>query len=171
MNESKLELTQSPVEFFREKIGSALRKQRIEIPTEVEYYLVTLMCDFIVPEKLTISSGCFDPLSTPVAFLYKEALEAIDLTRYPQSLSDQIKTIEAIVRIIASAFANVVLQQKVTHLENKLEERKLVDRAKGVLMKMKHMDENQAYRFLQKEAMEKRRSIGQIAEAVLLVWK
>ncbi|MDT8441351.1 MAG: ANTAR domain-containing protein [Desulfuromonadales bacterium] len=60
------------------------------------------------------------------------------------------------------------LRDEVTRLKETLETRKLVERAKGVLMK-KGMDEPAAFRRLQKLAMDKRRSLREIAEAVLLM--
>ncbi|MBW2452212.1 MAG: ANTAR domain-containing protein, partial [Deltaproteobacteria bacterium] len=53
-------------------------------------------------------------------------------------------------------------------LKETLETRKVVDRAKGVLMK-KGMDEPAAFRRLQKLAMDKRKSLREVAEAVLLM--
>jgi response regulator NasT len=49
----------------------------------------------------------------------------------------------------------------------KLEERKLVDRAKGILMQSKRMSENEAYAALRKLAMEKKLKIGAIAEQII----
>ena len=49
----------------------------------------------------------------------------------------------------------------------KLEERKLVDRAKGILMQSKRMSENEAYSALRKLAMEKKLRIGAIAEQII----
>lgn len=84
---------------------------------------------------------------------------------------EQIDLIQAVVRIISSAFASVVLHRKVTHLENKLSERKLVERAKGILMKRERMSENAAYSMIRKEAMKKRKSMREIAEAVILIYE
>lgn len=82
----------------------------------------------------------------------------------------QIKTVQSLVKIIASAFANVALVRKVNHLEDKLEERKIIERAKGILMREKEMNEVQAYRFIQKEAMEKRKSMKDVASAIILIY-
>ena len=83
----------------------------------------------------------------------------------------QIKAIESLVKIIASAFAQVVLETKVSSLKNQLEERKTIEKAKGVLMKVKNFSEDEAFRFIRREAMNKRKSIKEIAEAILLVWQ
>ena len=59
------------------------------------------------------------------------------------------------------------LRDEVRKLQDTLESRKLIDRAKGVLMK-RGMDEPQAFRRLQKLAMDKRKSLREVAEAILL---
>lgn len=85
--------------------------------------------------------------------------------------SEQVKTVEAIVKIVASAFEKIVLDRKVDDLEQKLEERKAVERAKGVLMKKNKMTEREAYQMMQREAMKKRKTMKEIAEAVLLIYE
>jgi signal transduction protein with GAF and PtsI domain len=84
--------------------------------------------------------------------------------------TDQIKTMEAMVQIIASAFEKVILQRKVGYLQNKLDERKAIEKAKGLLMKFKKIAENDAYKLLRDEAMKKRKTMKEIADAVILVW-
>jgi response regulator NasT len=49
----------------------------------------------------------------------------------------------------------------------KLSERKLVDRAKGILMKSRQLDEESAYRVLRRMAMDKNRRIGEVAQSVI----
>lgn len=83
---------------------------------------------------------------------------------------EQTEMLQAIVKIISSAFAQVVLQKKVGELENKLQERKLVEKAKGILMKKDSMSEQEAYELIRQEAMKKRKTLGEIAQAILLVW-
>ena len=84
--------------------------------------------------------------------------------------SEQTEMLEAIVKIISSAFAQMVLQKKVGELENKLHERKLVEKAKGILMKKDGMNEQEAYTLIRQEAMKKRKPLSEIAQAILLVW-
>ena len=48
-----------------------------------------------------------------------------------------------------------------------LEDRKLIDRAKGILMKSKKMDEQQAYKTIRKMAMDKSKSMGDIARSII----
>lgn len=60
------------------------------------------------------------------------------------------------------------LKEKVAALEGALESRKVVERAKGVLMRNHELSEPEAFRRMQKLAMDKRKSLRQIAEAILL---
>ncbi len=82
----------------------------------------------------------------------------------------QIEMLEAIVKIVSSAFAKVALQERVGVLESRLQERKLVEKAKGILMKKNGLSEQEAYSLIRMEAMKKRKTLAQIAEAVLLVF-
>ncbi len=84
--------------------------------------------------------------------------------------ADQIKALEAIVRIIASAFQDTFLTRKVGKLESKLQERKIIEKAKGILMREKKINEDVAFQLLRSESMKKRKTMKDIAEAVLLVY-
>lgn len=89
----------------------------------------------------------------------------------PYTFSDQqIKVIEAIGKIISSAFAKVMVDEKIMSLEGKLEERKVIEKAKGILMKAKNISEEEAFKIIRTEAMNKRKSMKEIADAILLVW-
>jgi two-component system, response regulator / RNA-binding antiterminator len=51
-----------------------------------------------------------------------------------------------------------------------LKERKLIDRAKGLLMKKKGLDEDAAYKQLRRTAMNQNRTIAQVAESLLTAY-
>jgi AmiR/NasT family two-component response regulator len=70
--------------------------------------------------------------------------------------------------VAAARFAEArALEDEVADLEQRLETRKIVERAKGVLMKQ-GIAEPDAFRRLQKLAMDRRKSLREVAEAVLL---
>lgn len=83
---------------------------------------------------------------------------------------DEIKIIESIVSIVASVFGRTVLKEKVDFLEGKLEERKLVEKAKGIIMKKEKVNESEAYKLIRTESMKKRKSMKEIANAIILLW-
>jgi len=59
------------------------------------------------------------------------------------------------------------LTERVSRLKEQLETRKLLDRAKGLLMKKKGLSEPKAYRRLQEVSMNKNKPIKEVAEAVI----
>ena len=64
-----------------------------------------------------------------------------------------------------NAFAR--LQDELDRTKTALEERKVIDRAKGILMKAKNMTEEEAYALLRKTAMNENKKIAEIAQSVI----
>lgn len=61
------------------------------------------------------------------------------------------------------------LRRELEDARTSLAERKAIDRAKGILMDQRGMNERQAYAALRKMAMDKNLRIGQVAEQVIAV--
>ena len=59
------------------------------------------------------------------------------------------------------------LEQEVKGLEDQLETRRLVDRAKGLLMDKEAMTEHEAFSFIQRTAMSERTTMKEIARQVI----
>ena len=59
------------------------------------------------------------------------------------------------------------LQSELEQTKSALEERKVIDRAKGILMKAKNFSEEQAYALLRKTAMNENRKIAEVAQSVI----
>jgi len=60
------------------------------------------------------------------------------------------------------------LEEEVEDLQEALETRKLVDRAKGILMDTQGLKESEAFRKIQKMSMNTRKPMKQVAEAIIL---
>ena len=60
------------------------------------------------------------------------------------------------------------LENEKSALSNQLEARKLVERAKGILQREMNMSEEEAYRVLQRQSQQMRKSMKEIAESVIL---
>jgi uroporphyrinogen-III synthase len=84
---------------------------------------------------------------------------------------DEVEMVTTGVKIIASAFENIMLQRQVNNLEEKLQERKILEKAKGLIMKKEKYSEKKAYDMIRKEAMKKRKSMKEIAEAIILIYE
>jgi len=59
------------------------------------------------------------------------------------------------------------LKEEVTDLHERLETRKIIDRAKGILMKAMNLSEPEAFGWIQRAAMDRRISMKAVAEAVI----
>lgn len=82
----------------------------------------------------------------------------------PFTIDDLIPAIE----IATTRHAQMIaLQNEVADLTERLETRKLVDRAKGILMQAMKLSEPDAFKWIQRTAMDKRVSMKQVAEAVI----
>jgi two-component system, response regulator / RNA-binding antiterminator len=59
------------------------------------------------------------------------------------------------------------LQDQLERAKSALEDRKVIDRAKGILMKLKGLTEDEAYVLLRSTAMREKKKIGEIAQSIL----
>jgi len=62
----------------------------------------------------------------------------------------------------------LLLETEKSALSDKLETRKVVDRAKGILQRDLRLSEEDAYRAMQRESQQTRRSMKEIAESIIL---
>jgi response regulator NasT len=59
------------------------------------------------------------------------------------------------------------LQDELDRTKSALEDRKVIERAKGILMKLKGLTEDEAYVLLRSTAMREKKKIGEIAQSIL----
>jgi two-component system, response regulator / RNA-binding antiterminator len=59
------------------------------------------------------------------------------------------------------------LQDELDRAKSALEDRKVIERAKGILMKLKGLTEDEAYVLLRSTAMREKKKIGEIAQSIL----
>ncbi len=64
-----------------------------------------------------------------------------------------------------NAFAK--LQEELERTKSQLEDRKVIERAKGILMKVKGLTEEEAYVLLRSTAMREKKKIGEIAQSII----
>ena len=80
----------------------------------------------------------------------------------------EVNLITTVANQAAVAIMNTELMVKTRVVQEELETRKLVERAKEVLTRRRNMTGAQAYRWIQKRSMDSRKSLRHVAEAVLL---
>ena len=110
---------------------------------------------------IILATACYDPDTVKRA---SETGVAAFLTK-PVRDQDLWPAIE-----LAFARASEVehLKEEVEDLKETIESRKVIEKAKGVLMRAHGLSEPEAFRRMQKLAMDKRKSMKQIADAILL---
>jgi response regulator NasT len=76
--------------------------------------------------------------------------------------------LEPVIAIVMRRFEQFqALRKESANLKQALEDRKLIERAKGILMKKAGLDEHDAFRRLQKLASDKNRKLVEIAQMIL----
>ncbi len=114
--------------------------------------------------------GLVSMLSVPLQVKDDKVIGVLNcFTSEPHEFSEtEVNLITAVANQSAVAILNTELLVKTRVIQEELETRKLVERAKEVLMQKRKIKADEAYRWLQKRSMDSRKSIRQIAEAVLL---
>ncbi|HWN29176.1 MAG TPA: response regulator [Actinomycetospora sp.] len=118
----------------------------------------------------TIAGERLAPVVMLTAFSQRELVEsardagAMAYLVKPFSKTDVVPAIE----LAASRYAEVAaLEAEVAGLTDRLETRKAVERAKGLLMAKKKMSEPEAFRWIQRTAMDRRTTMRAVADAVV----
>jgi signal transduction protein with GAF and PtsI domain len=81
---------------------------------------------------------------------------------------EEIDILQAIANQAAVAIENTRLDQEILSAKEALETRKIVERAKGVLMKELAIGEDDAYKRIHRKSMDLRKSMREVAEAIIV---
>ena len=108
-------------------------------------------------------------LSTPIMSASK-VVGVINLQhRLPyQHKTHEIRLVSMLGFLVGSEIERARLESENLQLASRLETRKAVDRAKGILQRDMSINEDDAYRMMQRESRQRRKSMREIAEAILL---
>ena len=122
-------------------------------------------------EELTLASG---PLERPVAMFVDRSDGSLTRAAIEAGVSAYVVAglradrIEAIVDAAVARFQMFQrMRVELAAAKRALEERKVIDRAKGILMRARGIGEEEAYALLRKAAMDQGRRIADVAEALV----
>jgi len=82
--------------------------------------------------------------------------------------NEQVRLLSTLGFLVGAEIERARLETEKTQLSSRFEARKAVDRAKSVLQRDLSLNENDAYQMMQKESRQRRKSMREIAEAILL---
>ncbi|WP_223427047.1 ANTAR domain-containing response regulator [Tateyamaria pelophila] len=122
-------------------------------------------------EELTLASG---PLDRPVAMFVSGAAGGLAQAAIEAGVSAYVVnglSPERLKPVMDTAIARFSMMRQMRNelaeTRRALEERKVIDRAKGLLMKARGIDEDAAYALLRKSAMDNGRRVADVAEALV----
>ncbi|MGD8386147.1 MAG: GAF and ANTAR domain-containing protein [Desulfobacteraceae bacterium] len=121
-------------------------------------------------KELARKLGLVSLLSVPLQVRDEEIIGVLNsFTNEPHDfLPSEVNLVTAIANLTALAILNADLREGMQAAREELETRKVVERAKEVLARRRDLSGDQAFRWIQKRSMDSRKSMRQIAEAVIL---
>lgn len=122
-------------------------------------------------EELTLASA---PLQRPVAMFVDESDGALTKAAIEAGVSAYVVAglrSDRIKPVLDAAIARFHMMQKMRmeliETRRALEERKLIDRAKGIVMRAKSITEDEAYALMRKAAMDQGKKLADVAQALV----
>ena len=122
-----------------------------------------------VNRDIAKKEGLFSLVCVPLCVKGKVIGVLNSYTSGPHEFSDtEIAVLTTVANQAAITIENTELLVKTKVIQEELETRKAVERAKGIIMRDKGLAEEQAFRRIQKFSMNSRKSMREVAEAIIL---
>ena len=171
-DELRIAATQSLSESYRRKpnlkVGQSISGQALKERRPIAVLDVTKDPGYMYPDLARKERLC-SLLSVPMLVKGKPIGVINSYTAHEHLFTaEESKVLQAVANQAAIAIENTSLMEKSFEMQEALEVRKLVERAKGQLMRSKHITEDEAFRIMQRQSMDTRRSMREISEAILL---
>jgi signal transduction protein with GAF and PtsI domain len=150
------------------KIGRSLVSRVVKEKAPLIVRDVTKEEGYFYPELAT-KEGVKGLVSVPM--IYREHVIGVINVYSAEARAfsgEDVRVLTAVADQAALAFENTKLSVAVQETQEALQTRKLVERAKSILQKHANLSEEEAYKRLQQQSMRTRKSMREIAEAVIL---
>ena len=171
-DELRIVATQSLSEQYRLKpnlkVGQSISGRAVQERRPIIVPDVTKDRNYMYPD-LAKKEGLCSLLSAPMMIRDKAVGVINSYTSMPYAFTaEEVKLMQAIANQAAIAIEHATLIEKSFEMQEALAVRKLVEQAKGYLMRTKRLTEEEAFRLIQRQSMDLRKSMREIAEAILL---
>ncbi|GAA2744195.1 response regulator [Terrabacter aerolatus] len=171
----RLDLVEMLGEQGYDVVGQASNgEQAVELAKEVKPDLVIMDVKMPILDGLSAAEQLHEAKLCPVIMLTAfSQTELVERARDAGVMAYIVKPFTAddlrpAIDIATSRWQELkALEAEIADLGERLETRKLVDRAKGVLMTQLKLSESDAFRWIQKTAMDRRLGMKEVAEAVI----
>ena len=119
---------------------------------------------------LAVKEGLTSMIAMPM-IVKDKAIGVINVyTKNPHTFTqEEVNVLQMVTNQAAVAVENTKLMEEALRAKEALETRKLIERAKGVLMRMNNLSEEAAYRMIHKKSMDSCRAMKDIAESIILM--
>ncbi len=170
--ELRIAATQSLSEQYRRKpslkIGQGISGRAVKDRRPIIVLDVLTDRAYMYPD-MAKKEGLCSLVSVPM-MVREKALGVINsYTSAPHVFTgEEVKLLQAIANQAAIAIEHTTLIEKSHEMQEALAVRKIMERAKGYLMRSKKLTEEEAFKLIQRQSMDFRKSMREIAEAVLL---
>jgi signal transduction protein with GAF and PtsI domain len=161
-------LSQEYVNKSNLKVGQSMSGKVVLKKAPIIVLDVTEEPGYMYPE-IAKKEGIVSLLSVPM--MIKDRVIGV-INSYTKSehifKKEEIDILQTIANQAAVAIENTHLSQEIFAAKEALESRKLVERAKGILMRELGVSEDEAYKKIHKKSMDMRKTMREIAEAIIL---
>ncbi len=150
------------------KVGQSISGRAVQERRPIIVPDVTKEKDYMYPD-MAIREGLCSLLCVPMMIREKTVGVINSYTSVPHMFTgEEVKLLQAIANQAAIAIEHTTLMEKSFEMQEALAVRKLLERAKGYLMRAKKLSEEEAFKLIQRQSMDLRKSMREIAEAILL---
>ena len=152
------------------KVGQSISGKVVKEKRPITVLDVTKESGYMYP-NVAKKEGLVSMLCVPMMIKDRVIGVINSYTQHQYKFSEEeIGILQAIANQAAVAIENTRLDQEILAAKEALETRKVVERAKGVLMRELNVSEDEAYRKIHKKSMDLRKSMRDVADAIMVAY-
>jgi len=172
LKELKIVATQSLSEEYRRKanvkVGESIAGRAVQKRSPVSTLDVQDDPEYHFPE-LAKKEGLKSMLAVPM-WIKNRIVGVLNsyTSEHHAFTKEEINLLQSVANQAAVAIENTQLSKQSSAMQEALETRKAVERAKGLLMKQNNIQEDAAFKLIQRQSMNNRKSMREVADAIIL---
>jgi response regulator NasT len=155
--------------------------RQLQRKSDIYYHARDYRPDMIVVDVISPDAGLLETVSAvnrsrpiPIIMFVEESSDEVTTGIIKSGVSAYVvdgfhrNRVRAIIHLAVARFQEAErLKKELKDARSALDDRKDIDRAKGMVMKQKHCDEETAYKLIRKMAMDKNIRIADVAKQIL----
>ncbi|HIC92187.1 MAG TPA: GAF domain-containing protein [Syntrophaceae bacterium] len=150
------------------KIGQSISGLAVKKKKPITVTDVTKEPGYMYPQ-IAQKEGIVSMLSVPMMIRDRVIGVINSYTSYEHRFTnEEIRILQVIANQAAVAIENTHLMQEILRAKEALEMRKIVEKAKGILMEQFDISEDEAYVMIRKKSMDLRKTMREVAESIIL---